>query len=660
MLAQYNQWIVALSYVVAVMASYVALDMASRVSAARGSAAARYWLVGGALAMGVGIWSMHFVGMLAFSLPIPIPYSVPTTFLSMLFAVAASGTALQTINRGALSWRRLIVAGIIMGGGVSLMHYTGMAALEVFPGPTYHRGLFVLSIAIAVVASIAAMWISFQLKSDTILTAFWKKSASAMVMGVAIWGMHFTAMAAAVFAPNSYCLGNPASIDNKWLAATVGFCSLLFFVSMLLVSILDARMAQHRKALQAESERFFNQSLDLLCICGFDGYFRRLNPAWESVLGTARRVLMARPFIDATHPDDRRVVIDQVERLGVRQVLVSVETRLRCADGSYRCFAWNATPLEDGTGFYATGHDITDGKLADAELRITHERLVEASRAAGMAEVATNVLHNVGNVLNSVNVSANVVIDSVRQCRVGDLERVLALLTEHSADLPAFFASSRGAALLPYLGQLAARLRTDQQEAIRELTLLRENIDHIKEIVMMQQNTATLSGATEMARVADLVEDSLRLNSGTLTRHHVEVERDYAEVPQICVQKHKVLQILVNLIRNAKFACVEARRSDRRIVVRISRDEASVRIAVIDNGIGIPAGNLARIFSHGFTTRKDGHGFGLHSGALAAREMGGALQVQSEGAGCGATFTLQLPLPAAMATPSPDHVLATA
>jgi signal transduction histidine kinase len=136
----------------------------------------------------------------------------------------------------------------------------------------------------------------------------------------------------------------------------------------------------------------------------------------------------------------------------------------------------------------------------------------------------------------------------------------------------------------------------------------------------------------------------LRMDLGAMSRHNVKVERDFAEVPPILTQKHKVLQILVNLIHNAKYACDDSGREDKQINVRVRNGDGRVKISVIDNGIGIPADNLTRIFNHGFTTRKDGHGFGLHSGAIAAKELGGNLVVFSEGTGRGATFTLELPV----------------
>jgi signal transduction histidine kinase len=261
-----------------------------------------------------------------------------------------------------------------------------------------------------------------------------------------------------------------------------------------------------------------------------------------------------------------------------------------------------------------------------------------------MAEIATNVLHNIGNVLNSVNVSASLVVDSMKKCKIASVAKVAAMLREHEHDLGTFITGdAKGRQLPAYLGQLSEQLLADQTGAIHELDLLVKNIEHIKDVVSMQQNYARVSGVKEMINVCDLVEDSLRMNAGALARHHVEVVREFDDVPPINVDKHRVLQILVNLIRNAKFACDESGREDKQMTVRVANGEGRIKISVADNGVGVLAENMTRIFSHGFTTRKNGHGFGLHSGALAAKEMGGSLTVRSDGPGKGATFTLELP-----------------
>jgi signal transduction histidine kinase len=291
-------------------------------------------------------------------------------------------------------------------------------------------------------------------------------------------------------------------------------------------------------------------------------------------------------------------------------------------------------------------NEIEERKRMGLEVERVHRQLIDASRQAGMAEVATSVLHNVGNVLNSVNVSATLVADQLKQSRISGLVRAVALMKEHATDLGSFVTNDpKGKQLPGFLEQLAEHLAAEQDSHLNELGLLRENVGHIKEIVAMQQSYARVSGVAEVLKVTDLVEDALRMNATALVRHEVQLVRDYgAPSLEINIEKHKVLQILVNLIRNAKYACNESGRKDKRLTVRVTNGDGFARVEVIDNGIGIAAENLTRIFNHGFTTRKDGHGFGLHSGALAATEMGGTLQAHSEGVGRGATFTLQLPV----------------
>jgi signal transduction histidine kinase len=281
------------------------------------------------------------------------------------------------------------------------------------------------------------------------------------------------------------------------------------------------------------------------------------------------------------------------------------------------------------------------------ELEKIHQQLVAASRRGGMAEIATNVLHNVGNVLNSANISASLVAERVRHSKASNLARVVVLLGQHTHDLGDFIShDSKGRHLPAFLAQLSQDLTAEQAAIVSELDSLLRNIEHIKEIVAMQQNYATFGGVKEMINVVKLVEDSLSMNEDSLSRHRVEVIREFQNVPPANLDKHKILQILVNLMRNANYACDESGRTDKRLTVRVANGEGLVKISVMDNGIGIPPENLTRIFNHGFTTRKGGHGFGLHSGALAAREMGGSLTVHSDGPGQGAAFTLALPCPA--------------
>lgn len=280
------------------------------------------------------------------------------------------------------------------------------------------------------------------------------------------------------------------------------------------------------------------------------------------------------------------------------------------------------------------------------ELREAQAELVTTARRAGMAEIATNVLHNVGNVLNSVNVSARLLYEKVHASKGQGVIRVAELMKEHSDDLGAFISSDpKGRALPGYLGKLAEALAAEQRSMIDELVQLTKSIDHIKEIVATQQSYAGNSSVLEPGSLRELIEDVVRICDVSLARHHVTLIKELADIPMMSLDKHKVLQILINLINNAKQALDSVADRPSRITLRLkATDDKHVRIEVEDNGEGISRDNLTRVFEHGFTTRADAHGFGLHSCILAAHEMGGELTVQSAGPGKGALFTLELPL----------------
>lgn len=288
--------------------------------------------------------------------------------------------------------------------------------------------------------------------------------------------------------------------------------------------------------------------------------------------------------------------------------------------------------------------DLTYRREIEAKIAKVNGELIETSRRAGMADVATRVLHTVGNVLNSVNVSATLALDAVRTSKSTSLGKVAALLENHSADLANFVAKDpQGTRVPEYLRQLNARLEQERQTIGRELAVLTSNLRHIKEIVGIQQSYGRVTGGPELLRASDLVENSLRLADAALTNSRCEIIRDFENVDAISIEKHKVLQILVNLIGNAIYACADAGHGGGRITLRVRQVEKTVEISVADDGVGIPRENLPRVFHLGFTTRKDGHGFGLHSAALCATELGGSLRCASAGPGCGATFTLALP-----------------
>lgn len=237
----YNEVLVLFSLLVAILASYTALDMASRVTTTQGTSAARWWLAGGAMAMGLGIWSMHFVGMLAFDLPIPLGYDLAITLYSMLAAVGVSAFALWLVSRPDLPMRLLCLGAVLMGAGIAVMHYMGMAALRMQPGIDCDPLWFSLSIVIAVAASGAALWIAFHLRRGH--RRHWMRLAAAVVMGFAIVGMHYTGMAAARFPADSWCgAARDGGVPTQWLAVLVVVPTVAIMGIALIVSVLDRQM----------------------------------------------------------------------------------------------------------------------------------------------------------------------------------------------------------------------------------------------------------------------------------------------------------------------------------------------------------------------------------------------------------------------------------
>ncbi len=266
MVGSYDPGLVVLSVLVAVIASYTALDLAGRVSAKSG-ASSWFWLLGGAFSMGTGIWAMHFVGMLAFHLPIPLAYDVPINVLSWLIATAVSGVALYVIRRPAMTAQNLSVGAALMGTGICAMHYTGMAAMRMTPPIVYDPALFIASVLIAIVASLAALWIAFQLRRKRPGTAILAKIGSALLMGFAIAGMHYTGMAAAEFAPDSICLAadSGTSLSNQTLAVLVSIGTLSILGITLVISAFDSQLAartvKHAESLQTANEQLRNIAL---------------------------------------------------------------------------------------------------------------------------------------------------------------------------------------------------------------------------------------------------------------------------------------------------------------------------------------------------------------------------------------------------------------
>jgi len=513
----YDMNLVILSYLVATTASYIALDITGRLRDISNTRLNTIlWILGGAFAMGAGIWSMHFIGMLAFRMPMQMGYDPVLTGVSMMVAIFASGFALFLLRERTVRITRLALGGIILGLAIASMHYVGMAAMSISMNIHYLPVIFFISIIIAIVASEVALWLALKSNQGTLKTRIRLKLISALIMGAAICGMHYTGMAAAIFTPKDNVMHVMSALDPKVLSTSVA--TVTFFI----LSIAFA---------------------------------------------------------------------------------------------------------------------------ASAYKEILNHQVVKFARQAGMAEVASSVLHNVGNVLNSVNVSAAIIAEHLAKSKLTGLVDLSQLLDEHQQNLSAFIATDpKGSHLPSYVKMLADYWKKERVLVNNEMIKLTNSIQHIKEIIAMQQTLSGTSKMEEIFAIETILEESLVIVNIDSSKHNILIKKQYETLKPMLLDKTKLMQVLINLIRNAKDSLLESAVQDKWLLIKIGiQDEKNIYIQFTDNGIGIAKENLTKIFSHGFTTKKAGHGFGLHSSALAVGEMGGSLQAISEGISKGATFIVTLP-----------------
>ncbi|MCE3230221.1 MAG: luxQ [Alphaproteobacteria bacterium] len=289
--------------------------------------------------------------------------------------------------------------------------------------------------------------------------------------------------------------------------------------------------------------------------------------------------------------------------------------------------------------------EVEERKKLEAKNMVLNNQLIMSARRAGMADISTSVLHNVGNVLNHLNTSVTMIHDKIDQSKISNLLKISKLLSEHQEDMDAFLAKDPQGQLIPnYIIKLADIWSEDKKYIVEEISALTHSVQHIKEIVVKQNAFSSSLGVVEKVAITDIIEDALTLNKTAYERAQIEIIRDFSPLKPVSIDRVKLLQIIVNLIKNSLESLLENKTKTKKISLRIQeKDESHFMIQVSDNGVGILPQNLKKMFSYGFTTKKTGHGFGLHVSAIAAQEMGGNFLVESQGAGKGATFTLTLP-----------------
>lgn len=534
MLANYFQWgdipvgalygtydwrLVFLSYLVAVFASYIALDLAGRLQDINNTRTANWcWLFGGAFAMGAGIWSMHFIGMLAFHMTMPMTFNPFWTAISLGVAIVVSFIALSLLMHQTIRWPHLMVGGLFLGMGIAAMHYTGMYAMTDTMIIHYLPSLFFLSVLIAIVAAEAALWLAIKSNQGTLRVKIRLKVISALIMGAAICGMHYVGMAAAIFFPKSCAVPIVNSLDPNMLSISIAGVTFL-------------------------------------------------------ILGVA--------FALSTYKE------------------------------------------------------------------VANQQVITTARLAGMAEVSSNILHSVGNVLNSLNVSANSVGERIEHTKISELNALNNLFQQNKNNLTQFFAQDPRAANIPaYLQGLAEYWQIEQNEILAEINYLLSNIQHVKDIISTQQSLGSFTMFEQIIEIQSVINEAITIAGISLgvDARTIKVNKELDVIKPFLLDKIKLLQILVNLLKNARDSLLASNNDEKIILIKLNHiDEHTVILQVIDNGIGIEQKNLIHIFSHGFSTKKSGHGYGLHLSAILAKQMGGSLTGESRGEGQGATFNLILP-----------------
>lgn len=390
-----------------------------------------------------------------------------------------------------------------------------------------------------------------------------------------------------------------------------------------------------------------------IAVLNHDSKIEFMNRGFERLTGFCRDDLLGTSIDRHLAKKSQKRAWEKLVRS--RQEETGCEVEVDCLKNSGESF-WASLELRPVTSAPGTIEqyilflrDISEQRRAEEEKEKLNEELLSVSRQVGMSEIATGTLHNVGNVLNSVNVSVALILENLNQSQLKNMNRMVEVVSSQD-DLAYFITEdSRGKNFPKVLTEIVDNLNGEHKSNELELQSLAESVNHIKQIVAMQQSFAKVGGVNEKLDITELLQDAIKMHEGGITRHHIEVAWELTEeIPLVSTDRHKVLQILVNFIGNAKQAMSD-NAGERRLKITVRKDDDELSVYVQDNGRGISPENLPKIFGHGFTTKPKGHGFGLHSSVLAAKDLGGSLSVQSDGEGCGATFTLRLPLTPALA-----------
>jgi len=640
MTGSYDYSEVARSVLIAIAASYAALDLAGRVTAASGRARAA-WLIGGASAMGIGIWAMHIKGMLAFHLPVPVEYHWPTFLASLLVAILASAVALYVASRQKMGLVEALAGSVIMAGGIAGMHYIGMAAMRL-PAITQFSPLLVtFSVLFAILFSLVALLMAFDLREETKWTVP-RRLGSATVMGIAVSAMHYTGMAAASFIPASPPDLSHAVSISPFANNGIAIVTLIVLAAAMVTSSVDRRANAEVHRLNQELERrvaertleleAVNQALrkeivereqaedalrrsedrlrlviDTLPALVWsklpDGSADFLNQRFREYTGLSLQEGLGWGWmINAFHPEDR--VEEEWRAAFAAGEPFEKEARLRRADGAYRWFLLRAVPLRDELGnvvkWYGTTTDIEDRRRAEEALQEAQDKLAHVTRVLAMGELAAAIAHEVNQPLTAIVTNGSF---SLRGLESGNpnLEELRVAIAEIVND------ATRASAVISRIRGLLVkgsprRTELDINEIIQEVFILLRN---------------------------------------ELTRNRVSLRTDFASnLPRVPGDPVQLQQVLINLVVNAIEAMRASTDRPRELRIRVEKNADGILVQVQDSGPGIAPELADRIFEPFFTTKAEGIGMGLSISRSIIESHGGHLSMARGSQGALFQFTL--------------------
>ncbi len=625
----YDYRLVALSVLIAILASYAALDLAGRVTAAHGRA--RFvWLTGGAAAMGLGIWSMHYIGMLAYSLPVVVLYDWPTVLLSLVAAMLASGIALFIASRSVMLPLRTAVGGVLMGIGIAAMHYTGMEAMRLPAMCHYSPGLVILSVVLAIVISLVALWLTFHLREERSATG-WRKLASAILMGAAIPVMHYTGMAAVTFTRTDAApkLTHAVEISELGIAAII-VVTLMVLGLTILTSLVDRRFSAQSLELSLSEQRFrqlVESAQVILWRWSVDSSkFSFVNKEAEELLGFRPEQWLAQGnfLFDHAHPEDRELTESFCTSAAEGRGSQRFEHRMICADGrviwlrtSVRLVAGNGRDKE----LVGVMTDITERKQAQEAAERAQEAAESASRAK--SEFLASMSHEIRTPMNGVIGMTELVLDTDLNFEQRDY------------------------------------LTTVKVSAESLLTIINDILDFSK----------IEAGRLELDPVSfhlqESIEETMRAMAFRAHEKNLELLCDIKpEVPcHVIGDSVRIRQIIINLVGNSiKFT--ELGQVELEVALEAQEgDELRLHFIVSDTGIGIPPEKQRLIFeafsqADSSTTRRfGGTGLGLTISSRLVEAMRGKIWVESEpGKGSNFHFTVCLGIDHQASEPPAEEV----